>query len=165
MFISHQGKKPFAVDMALARGSSVSESHFQISCKFLGYFILNSVQMLCDWGITNCIPLFFGSKLIVSSYMHIWAMLLQSVRLLVMGHIIICASWQGCRALHTLHNIHYCLEVDLAFFFFRYWEEPAMYCIIVHVCRPDGQPLHFFTRLKYGHQLVVPADVQSHIVE
>jgi len=48
MFISHQGKKPFAVDMALARGSSVSESHFQISCTFLGYFILNSVQMLCD---------------------------------------------------------------------------------------------------------------------
>jgi hypothetical protein len=35
MFISHQGKKPFAVDMALARGSSVSESHFQISCTSL----------------------------------------------------------------------------------------------------------------------------------
>jgi len=40
-----------------------------------------------------------------------------------------------------------------------------MYCIIVHVCGPGGQPLHFFTRLKYGHQLVVPADVQSPIVE
>ena len=151
--------------MALARGSSVSESHFQISCISLGYFILNSVEMLCDWGITNWIPLFFGSKLIVSSYMHFWAMLLQSVGLLVMGQVIICASWQGCRALHTLHNIHYCLEVDLAFFCFRYWEEPATHCIIVHVCGPGDQPLHFFTRLKYGHQLVVPADVQSPVVE
>jgi hypothetical protein len=40
-----------------------------------------------------------------------------------------------------------------------------MYCIIVHVCGPSGQPLHSFTWLKDGHQFVVPADVQSPIVE
>lgn len=145
--------------------SVILETLFKISCTSLAYFILDSVQILCDWGITKWTPLFFSSKLIVSSYINIWAMILQSVRLLVMVQVINCASWRGCRALHTLHNIHYCLEVDLALFFFRYWEDPAMYCIIVHVCGPGGQPLHYFTWLKYGHQFVVLGDVQSPIVE
>lgn len=39
-----------------------------------------------------------------------------------------------------------------------------MYCVTVQVCGPGGQPLHFFTGLKYGHQLVVPADVHIQTV-